>query len=198
MATERRRERKRLVAKGELVPGKSSGANYAKVGKEPTEEQHTKIIEWITAGNYLETAGAMAGVLRHELRAWIAAGERDPDGACGRFARDVKIAREKAQGLMVAQIAMAGQPAKLKTVRTDAEGAIKSIETREERGDWKATAWRLERFDPARFATKFRFEVEREMTNALEVIESVVDAETFARILDALSQLKRADDDQEG
>src|SRR5438128_1033777 len=52
-----------------------------------------RIVQAITAGNYLETAAQSAGVSYQTLNEWIKHGEAEPNGAFREFAEAVKKAR---------------------------------------------------------------------------------------------------------
>lgn len=104
----------------------------AKVGRPTklTPELHADIVRTIKAGNYLETAAAMAGVERLTLREWIKKGVRAQSGAYHTFARDIEQAMAHAEVVDVLGIRKAGEK------------------------EWTARAWLLERRYPDRWGKR--------------------------------------------
>lgn len=95
-----------------------------------------KIIGYLRAGAYIETAAAAAGISKQTLYNWLrrAADEDEKDPRFAAFAAEV----EKSQALAeVRDIALIG----------------KAAETQ-----WQAAAWRLERKSPERWGRKDRME----------------------------------------
>lgn len=95
-----------------------------------TPELHADIVRTIKAGNYLETAAAMAGVERLTLREWIKKGVRAKSGAYHAFALDIEQAMAHAEVVDVLGIRKAGEK------------------------EWTARAWLLERRFPDRWGRK--------------------------------------------
>ena len=95
-----------------------------------TPELHTEIVRTIKAGNYIETAAAMAGINRDTLREWVRQGIRHPAGKYGSFARDVEKAMAHSEVMDVLGIRKAGER------------------------EWTARAWLLERRFPDKWGKK--------------------------------------------
>jgi hypothetical protein len=95
-----------------------------------TPELHGEIVRTIKAGNYIETAAAMAGVNRDTLREWVRQGIRHPAGKYGSFASDVEQAMAHSEVMDVLGIRKAGER------------------------EWTARAWLLERRYPDRWGKR--------------------------------------------
>ncbi len=95
-----------------------------------TPELHAEIVRTVKAGNYFETAAAMAGVERATLREWIKRGVRAKTGAYAAFAADIEQAMAHAEVVDVIGIRKAGEK------------------------EWTARAWLLERRFPDRWGRK--------------------------------------------
>jgi hypothetical protein len=95
-----------------------------------TPELHTEIVRTIKAGNYIETAAAMAGVNRDTLREWVRQGIRRGNGKYHAFALDVEQAMAHAEVMDVLGIRKAGER------------------------EWTARAWLLERRFPDRWGKR--------------------------------------------
>ena len=91
-----------------------------------------RITDAITAGNYIETAAAYAGISKDTLFVWLRKGARTHRGVYFEFAKAVDKALADAEVRDVATIATAA--------------AI----------HWQAAAWRLERKHPDRWARRDR------------------------------------------
>lgn len=99
-----------------------------------TLEVQEKIVSAITAGNYIETASAYAGINKTTLYKWLKRGGRAKSGIYFSFSNAVEKALADAEVLDVARIA-------------------KAAETY-----WQAAAWRLERKFPQKWGRKDRLE----------------------------------------
>lgn len=124
-----------------------------------TPEVQRAICAALEKGNYLETAASAGGVHRNTLRSWIQRGEvgEEPYAA---FLCAVKTAEDKGERLL------------LRTIRKGVDG-------------WQARAWIMERRWPARWGGRVRITVNEELSNVLRRIESKLDPETFAKVIDA-------------
>lgn len=133
---------------------------------------HRVVTEAMRAGNYLETAAALAGVDPSTLRRWIARGERErrrrdagetPDSSENgfvRFAQDVGRAAAAAQSEIVGRIVRAG------------------------REDWRAAAWWLERRHGDGWGHRVDEQaVNREVETFLDRVESKLEPSAFEHIL---------------
>jgi hypothetical protein len=179
----RKRARRERVEKGEIVPNASR--NGSKLGKPGAFDavKAEKIVAYVKAGNYLETAAAAAGVGRDQMRRWLHDGARKPASPEGQFAAAVEQARAEAEVRSVALIESHGRPATRTREKFDAKGQTVERTTETDRGDWRPLAWRLERMNPAKFAARVRLEVENELGAVLDALESELPRETYATIL---------------
>lgn len=128
-----------------------------------TPELHTKFIECLRAGNYLETAAAVIGVESRNVRHWIAKGTRGLE-PYRQFALDVQRVMGESETTAVAMLRAHG------------------------RKDWRALAWWLERTRPKQFGQTLAVTkaVESELDDVVEQLRSRLDPETFQRVADAL------------
>jgi transposase len=114
----------------------------AKVGGRPcklTPETQDKIIQYLRRGAYVETAAAAAGVNKETFYDWLRQGAAKPDSKFGEFSDAV----DKAQ----------------------AESEVNDLEVitkAAEKGNWNASAWRLERKNPGRWGYAKRNEVDEQ------------------------------------
>jgi len=109
-----------------------------------------RIVDAITAGNYIETAAAFAGISKDTLYVWMRKGGRKRSGIYWEFSKSVDKALADAEVRDVATIAQAA--------------AI----------HWQAAAWRLERKHPDRWARRDR---DAQMGNEqLADVDKVLDA----------------------
>lgn len=111
-----------------------------------TAERSEKIIGYLRAGAYIETAAAAAGISKQTLYNWLrrAAAEDEEDPSFAKFAAAVEEAQALAE---VRDIALIG----------------KAAETQ-----WQAAAWRLERKSPERWSRKDRVELSGKGGGAIE------------------------------
>lgn len=126
-------------------------------------EIHTKIVGLLKAGNYLETASAVAGIDPKNLRAWIRKGARGIE-PYRQFAEDVDQAMAESEGAALAMLRAHG------------------------RKDWRALAWWLERTRPAQYGQTVAVaaSVERQLDDVVERLRRGLDAATFQRVADLL------------
>ena len=101
-----------------------------------TPERQAKIVQAITAGNYLETAARFGGITDRTLHRWMAKGKEEPGSIYGQFCQAVEKARATAEVRNVALIQKAA-----------------------EAGNWQAAGWWLERSFPKRFGRRLQQEV---------------------------------------
>lgn len=124
---------------------------------------HAKIVESIRAGNYLETAAAVAGIDPRNLRHWIRKGARGIE-PYRQFSEDVTAAMATGETAAVAMLRAHG------------------------RKDWRALAWWLERTRPARYGQTLAVsaKVDEQLDEVVERLRGRLDPETFQRVADAL------------
>lgn len=116
------------------------------------EERAEKIIRAVKAGNYIETAAALAGISKTTLYAWMKRGAAELE----RLEADIKAKPKKAE-LPFLDFLNAVNMALAEAENRDIE-AINAA-TKE---DWRAAAWRLERKFPDRWGRKDRVQAEVE------------------------------------
>lgn len=101
-----------------------------------TEEIAQKIVNCIRAGAYIETAVAFAGVSRPVFYVWMKRGREQP---VGKYQRFVSAVEEALAAAMMRDLLV--------------------IDKAAEAGDWRASAWRLERRHPKEWGAKRIVEV---------------------------------------
>jgi hypothetical protein len=131
----------------ETVKRPSRRQATASIGR-PTPELVDELARLLRAGNYLATAAHAVGVDSHDLDAWLAKGARDTRGVYRELYNGVRKARAEGEARHVATIALAAS-----------------------QGDWKASAYLLERQYPERWARASQ----RETANAEPALPSTSD-----------------------
>lgn len=119
-----------------------------------------KIVGYLRAGAYVETAAAAAGISKQTLYTWLrrAVDENEEDPIFAKFAAAVEEAQALAE---VRDIALIG----------------KAAETQ-----WQAAAWRLERKSPERWGRKDRVELSGKDGGAIEHKHEVSADELLTRL----------------
>ena len=117
-----------------------------------SEERADKIIRAIRAGNYIETAAALAGVHKSTLYAWLKRGSAEAD----RLDADPK-AKPKKTELPFLNFSDAVDIALAEAENMDVQAITAAAAE-----DWRAAAWRLERKFPDRWGRKDRLQAEVE------------------------------------
>ena len=117
-----------------------------------SEERAGKIIRAVRAGNYIETAAALAGINKSTLYAWMKRGAAEMD----RLESDPK-AKPKKSELPFLDFSNAINIALAEAENRDIEAINAAIHD-----DWRAAAWRLERKFPDRWGRKDRLQAEVE------------------------------------
>lgn len=100
------------------------------------QEIANKILTLIRSGNYIEPAAAAAGLHKATFYAWLKKGAKAGSGPFKDFNDAVVQAVAHAEALDVSIIGKAAQ-----------------------NGDWRASAWRLERRNPKRWGRKDQIEI---------------------------------------
>lgn len=113
----------------------------------------------------METAAAYAGISKDTLYAWLKRGKREKRGAYRAFSDAVASALAESEVTACEIVAKAGAT------------------------DWRATAWRLERRFPDRFAPKaqVRVQVDAELSKMLDVAKGALDEAAYEQFLAALA-----------
>lgn len=145
---------------------KPPGAGRRRVAGRPSKispEIHAKIVGLLKAGNYLETASAVAGIDPKNLRAWIRKGARGIE-PYRQFAADVEHAMGECEAIAVAMLRGHG------------------------RKDWRALAWWLERTRPTKYGQTLAVtaKVDEQLNEVVERLRRQLDPETFQRVANAL------------
>lgn len=140
-------------------------------GGRPTKlslEIQERIVSAITAGNYIETAAAFAGISKVTLYKWLRRGARAHAGAHHEFVNAIEKALASAEVRDVATIARAASGYDVeRTKETAGVGGITVRETTKYREfAWQAAAWRLERKHPERWGRRV------EVTGKSEVVHT--------------------------
>lgn len=117
-----------------------------------TEERADKIIRAIRAGNYIETAAALAGVHKSTLYEWMKRGAAEAD----RLEADPKAKPLKSE-LPYLDFSDAVYIALAEAENNDVQAITAAAAE-----DWRAAAWRLERKFPDRWGRKDRLQAEVE------------------------------------
>jgi hypothetical protein len=97
-----------------------------------TAELAERFSLWLRAGNYIETAAALAGIARSSVYLWLRRGAREAEGPYREFSDMVRRAMAEAES---ADLAVIGRAA---------------------RADWRAAAWRLAHRHPERYGGRVR------------------------------------------
>lgn len=113
-------------AKGKRENGRPTSLN---------PETHHKIVMYIKAGGYIETAAVAAGVHKTTLYDWLKKATKEKEGPYRAFADDVDKALAESEMMDVGRISKAAQD-----------------------GVWQAAAWRLERKHPERWGRREKIE----------------------------------------
>lgn len=188
----KKRARKEAIADGTHKPQATQRRDRG--ARVPTEAETAEIVSLLeTPGGLLETAWALVGVNRDTGREWLDKGRRQPDGPYGDHARRVAAAREIGIALLHDQVRAAGDVATLEEITYDGDGNVTKRRVKQDRGDWRANAWALERIDPSRFMARVRLELEGELSSVFAVLEGELDPATFARVLEALAKVGTAE-----
>jgi len=134
------------------------------------DERHKRLCDLVRAGNWLESAAAMAGVSSAVVRDWCRRGEREAekglDTIYTRFAADFETARAASEGHLVMRIMQATGK------------------------DWKAAAWLLSKKNPDRFGEK--------IVSRNENVTVPATAEQARRLADAAAEHARLLEESEG
>jgi transposase len=139
---------------------------------ELTDELHDKIINLIRAGNYIETAAIAAGISKQSLYTWMKNGNKQKAGKYRKFLDAINKAVGEAEAIDVNNIAKAAA-----------------------KGNWTASAWRLERKHPQKWGRSERHEVQHSgavitLNYSIEQKEKTL---TIKNEQDAIEETKQAD-----
>ncbi|MCZ7683897.1 MAG: hypothetical protein M5U28_36080 [Sandaracinaceae bacterium] len=127
---------------------------------------HTIIVGAVAAGNFLETAAALAGVELDTAQRWIEAGAQ-PHSPYAAFRRDVLAAEAESERRVLTAILLAA-----------------------EAGDGRAASWFLERRHSRRWSARIRQVVAAEVEGAVErvlALEPVLGREVVDAVVAAMA-----------
>lgn len=163
------------------MPGMPKRREKRKIPKpgRPTKiepEIHQKLIESISAGNYLETAASYVGITPATVRNWMRRGAKeqarrercldpkDDEAPFLVFYGDITAAMARAEERAVLQIVNAGKE------------------------HWQAALSFLERRFPQRWSARVNITVREELDVALEVLEQELTEAEYLKVLRALAR----------
>jgi len=123
------------------------------------DDLQKKIVDCVKAGNYIETASALAGINKSTLYDWLKRGEREKQ----RVAKNNRYRVRKDEKKFV-KFSNAIQKAL-------AESEVRDLTniTRASERNWQASAWKLERKFPDRWGKKTSHEVTGKDGGAIEI-----------------------------
>lgn len=126
------------------------------------------------AGNYIEPSCAFAGVPYTTVRRWMNRGENATSGEYRDFYLAVTNAIAQAEIASAADIKLAGRG-----------------------GDWRASAWLLERRHPDRWSNtqRVKIEVEKELEQTLTKLQTKLPDEIFSQIIDAIADAEGSEEE---
>lgn len=131
-----------------------------------TDDVYNTIVEYVSAGNYLETAAAAAGVDIRTVRRWIRDGA-DPESEYAVFRREVLRSEAEAEHKLVSFL-------------QDCAAA----------GDPRPAQWWLERRHPAKWSLRIQHVVGEQfeaVISRIEQLEERIGREAVDLVLDALA-----------
>lgn len=148
-----------------------------------TEERKNAIIKTIEAGNTKETAAALAGISEATLYNWLAKGrDEEPPDLDGKSVKELRTMAKQLN--IVGRNKMGAEQlrdeiTKASCIYSDFLDAMKMAEARgmaehvrnvKAAGveDWRASAWFLERRDPANWAKRDRLQVDNNHSGSIK------------------------------
>jgi hypothetical protein len=156
-------------------------AHLGLVGRKPMldTDRGEKVQATVTAllrnGNYIETACAAAGLSTTAFYAWMERGEADIEAETTSRYRDfteaVTRARAEGEALLVQEIRAAGR------------GTERAV------GDWKASAWILERTQPEKFGQRREVHHSGGIARRTEAPEVPENAERLLGVVSLLDEI---------
>jgi transposase len=140
-----------------------------------TPEIQAKILGYVKAGNFLQTACLASGIDVRTLRNWVAKG-RGNDGTNGR----ARVAPVPVYAAFLAELEMAEAEAEVAFVAVLNRAALGEV-----KGDWKAKAFLAERRLAKRWGQKVRLQVDSAISEFMQHLKARLDPDTFQRVVDA-------------
>lgn len=158
-----------------------------------TKEVEEKIIRAIRAGNYIETAAAFAGISKDTLYNWLKRGARESQRLEGS-----PNAKPRKKELIYLEFSDAVSRAMAEAEVRD----VQNISIAGEQGDWRASAWRLERRHPERWGKKEKLEADHnhsgEVVDRHEQHTTVEVVHRFKQYTEAIDELLLEEEEQAG
>lgn len=174
-----------------------------------TPELTEKICESIRAGVYMETAAAIAGIVKSTLYGWLRRAERariKKDGtpyakdlpyvefsnalqkaAADAIARDLAVIDRAAQGGATRKVTKRKYERGVAKDGADVRVLVEEmIEESEALPQWQAAAWRLERRNPEQFGRRVPREIEPEEIDLDELTDDELDRITGGENIEAV------------
>ncbi|MGL4947062.1 MAG: hypothetical protein ACRC4X_05290 [Cetobacterium sp.] len=137
-----------------------------------TPDRIKRLLDAISAGNFLEPSCQFAGIDYQTLRAWIKRGELEGEGSeFYDFSENVKLAQAKAE---------IGLAATIKKASLD---------------NWQAAGWMLTRRFAERWSdsSRVKIEVETQLEKTLDTLEKQLPPELYSQVLAAIAGTKTDD-----
>lgn len=155
-----------------------------------SRELADKVLGFIRAGAYMETAAAAAGISKDTLYAWLRDGARGKNPDLAAFSDAVEKAAAEAELRDLLTIGKAAQGGEvLRDVTITRPDGTTQRDRQLAPPQWQAAAWRLERKFPDRYgvARRIRAEVEKELEGVLDRLQEALSEAELAKVLVALA-----------
>ena len=154
-------------------------------------ELHERIVSYVKAGAYIETAAAAAGISKVTLYDWLKRGAREQQGPFHDFARDIEDAQAQDEIRSVVGIErIAGAPS-TRSVPCPSCKAPVSVQL-PTAVQLNALTWKLERKYPERYGNRLRLDHEGQLRTGveatLEAARPFMRQESYADFVQALAQ----------
>lgn len=128
-----------------------------------TPEIQEKVVQLLTAGNYIETAALMAGITKVSVYNWLKKGRAAKGGMYREFFNAIERAQAAAENRSVLLIGRAAND------------------------QWQAAAWMLERKFPAKWGLRVQVTVREELAAALARLQERLTPDEYEKVVAVLS-----------
>jgi hypothetical protein len=162
-----------------------------------TPEVHRRIVDYLKAGAYLETAAAGAGVSKTTLYDWLRRGARATTGPHHDFAEAVQhaTAEDELRGVLQVERIAGGA---VRPIACPKCGTAVPVPAAPTNVQLQALLWKLERKYSDRYGGKLKLEhserVQRSLESALEAARPFMRQESYADVIQALAQAMGLED----